>query len=267
MREIKSDLDMIVRALPDANETRIFPVSDIHYGSIACAEKEWYDFCAKIAKDKNAYIILGGDLINNNTRSSVGSPFEDVIRPRDQKREMVRFLTPLRDKILCAVSGNHERRSLKDADDDPLYDIMAKLDLEDMYRENTAFLKIKIGNRSTEQNKAMAAYVLAVTHGSGGGMYTGASVNRNERFGTMIDGIDALIVGHAHKGAITKPSKIVVDVRNELITVRPFTVVGCTAWQNWGGYAAQKMLQPSATDRQYLVLTGDYRDKRLTVVW
>lgn len=264
---IRDDLEMIVRGVPEAKEIRVYPVSDIHYGSIACMEKQWYDFCSKIASDPHAYIVLGGDLINNNTRSSVGSPFDDNIRPREQKREMVRFLAPLRDKILCAVSGNHERRSLKDADDDPMYDIMCKLDLEDIYRENTAFLKLGIGKRISAENKARCAYMFAVTHGSGGGMYTGASVNRNERFGTMIDGIDALIVGHAHKGAVTKPSKIVVDARNEVVSIKPFVTIGCTAWQNWGGYAAQKMLQPSATDRQMLVLSGAQSDKRITVVW
>ena len=83
-----------------------------------------------------AFLILGGDLINNNTRSSVGSPWDDTVRPREQKRLMVEALEPIKDRILCCVSGNHERRSLKDADDDPPYDIMTKLDLEDVYRQN-----------------------------------------------------------------------------------------------------------------------------------
>lgn len=258
---------MVVREVPHAREVKIYPISDVHYGSIACMEKEWYNFCGKVAKEENSYIILGGDLINNNTRSSVGSPFEDIVRPREQKKEMARFLAPLREKLLCAVGGNHERRSAKDCDDDPMYDILAKLDLEDIYRPNTAFLKIKIGKRGSEPNKAKVAYTFAVTHGSGGGMYTGASVNRNERFGTMCDGIDGLIVGHSHKGAVSKPSKIVVDSYNEVITIKPFVVVGTTAWQSWGGYAAQKMLQPAATDRQVLLLSGDKNNKQIQVVW
>jgi predicted phosphodiesterase len=264
---IKDDLEMIVREVPHAREVKVYPISDVHYGSIACMEKAWYDFCGKIAKEDNAYIILGGDMINNNTRSSVGSPWDDYIRPRDQKREMARFLEPLKDKLLCAVGGNHERRSAKDSDYDPMLDIMAKLDLEDLYRPNAAFLKLKIGKRGSEPNKARVAYTIAVTHGSGGGMYTGASVNRNERFGTMCDGIDGLIVGHSHKGAVSKPSKIVVDSYNEVITIKPFVVVGTTAWQSWGGYAAQKMLQPAATDRQVLLLSGDKNSKQIQVVW
>lgn len=268
---MQSDLSLILRRVPQADEIRIYPIADIHWGSLACNDEEWQDFVQYIRHISNSYIILGGDLINNNTRSSVGSPWDDRIRPREQKRQMAKMLEPLRDKILCAVSGNHERRSLKDADDDPMYDVLAKLDLEEVYRENTAFLKLGIGNRTRgderEREKATNSYVIAVTHGSGGGMYTGASVNRNERFGTYIDGIDALIVGHSHKGSITKPAKIAVDAHNNKITVKPFVVLSSTSWQAWGGYAAQKMLQPSATDRQYMILDGRRDRKNITVVW
>ena len=86
-------------------------------------EQEWIAFCRQIASDQNAYIILGGDLMNNATRSSVSNVFEERIRPRDQKKQLVTLLEPVRDRILCMVSGNHERRSGKDADDDPTYDI------------------------------------------------------------------------------------------------------------------------------------------------
>lgn len=50
--------------------------------------------------------------------------------------------------------------------------------------------------------------------------YTGATVNRNERFGYTIEGIDALIVGHTHKGTISKPKKIVVDSNNNVIRTK-----------------------------------------------
>ena len=34
-------------------------------------------------------------------------------------------------------------------------------------------------------------------------IYTGASVNHNERFGAIIDNLDVLIVGHSHKVVMT----------------------------------------------------------------
>ena len=103
----------------------------------------------KILQEKNSYICLMGDLMNNATRSSVSNVFDDIMRPREQKRYLANALAPLSERILCAVSGNHEARSGKDADDSPMFDIMAKLDLEDLFRENAAFIKLGLGQGMT----------------------------------------------------------------------------------------------------------------------
>ena len=68
--------------------------------------------------------------MNNATKTSVSNVYAETMRPREQKRKLVEMLTPLRDKILVATPGNHERRSIRDVDEDPMYDIMCKLDLE-----------------------------------------------------------------------------------------------------------------------------------------
>lgn len=264
---MRSDYDLIVRQVPLADEVIIYPISDVHMGSIDHNKKAWEQFTDMFTKQQNAYMLLGGDMINNNTRSSVGSPFEDTIRPREQKRLLAEYLRPIKNRIICAVSGNHCRRSGKDADDDPMYDVMCKLDIEDIYRENGAFVKLQIGTRATN-DKAMQAYTIYVTHGAGGGIYTGAAVNRNERFGMIIDGLDLLVVGHTHKGAITKPEKIVIDARNNRVSRRSFTVVSSVSWMEFGGYAMQKMLLPSAScDPQIIKLSGKRGIKRVTTVW
>lgn len=245
----------------------IYPISDVHYGALEHMENEWFAFCKSIEQNPNAYVILGGDLINNNTRSSVGSPWDDTVRPREQKKRMVEFLTPIKDRILCCVTGNHEARSLKDADDDPTYDIMAKLDLEDVYRPNMCFMKISLGRRKRD-NTPIQSYTFAVTHGAGGGIYTGATVNRNERFGNVIDGLDCLVVGHTHKGTVTKPSKIVIDRKNDKVTMQHYTVISTVSWQNYGSYAMKKMLLPShVAEPQRLNLGMAQNHKRIEVVW
>lgn len=244
----------------------IFPISDVHFGALEHKEKEWTEFCEMVKRTPNAYVILGGDLINNNTRSSVGSPWDDTIRPREQKKRMVEFLTPIKDRILCCVTGNHEARSMKDVDDDITYDIMTKLDLEHLYRQNMAFMKVSLGRRK-DDNTPIQSYTFAVTHGSGGGIYTGATVNRNERFGNVIDGLDCLVVGHTHKGTVTKPSKIVIDRKNNKVTMSHYTVISMVSWQNFGGFALKKMMLPSqVADPQRLNLAMSHR-KRIEVVW
>ena len=245
----------------------IFPISDVHFGALEHMNKEWLDFCKIVEQTPNARIILGGDLINNNVRTcGFVNPYDELVRPREQKKKMVEFLTPIKDRILCAVSGNHEARSMRDDDIDVTYDIMAKLDIEDLYRPNMAFMKVSLGHRKRD-NTPIQSYTFAVTHGAGGGIYTGATVNRNERFGNVIDGLDCLVVGHTHKGTVSKPSKIVIDRKNNKVSMSHYTVISMTSWLNYGGYAMQKMLLPAhVADPQKLKLHMSEK-KRIEVIW
>ena len=259
-----SDFNVIIKRFDSA--IKIACISDVHYGALEHMKREWDNFIQKVLDDPNLYLILGGDLINNNLRSSVGSPWDDTVRPREQKKHMVEMLTPIKDRILCCVSGNHERRSMKDVDDDPTYDIMTKLDLEDAYRQNAAFLKVQLGQRTVNDERANATYTFAVTHGAGGGIYTGTTVNRNERWGNVIDGLDCLIVGHTHKGTVSRPSKLVFDPRNDLVTMKDYLVVSCVAWQNYGEYPLQKMMLPAATGNPQILCLSD-KEKYIEVRW
>ena len=259
-----SDFNVIVRRFDSA--IKIVCVSDVHFGALEHMEREWNSFVQTVLEDPSTFLILDGDLINNNTRSSVGSPWDDAIRPREQKKRMVELLKPIKDRILCCVSGNHERRSMKDADDDPTYDIMTKLDLEDVYRQNAAFLKIQLGKRHAGDDRASAVYTFAVTHGAGGGIYTGATVNRNERWGNVIDGLDCLVVGHTHKGTVSRPSKIIFDPHNNQIRLKEYVVISCVAWQNYGSYALQKMLLPAMTGNPQVLHLSD-KEKNIEVRW
>jgi predicted phosphodiesterase len=261
---VKPDFELITHHFPQNNDLTIYPISDVHLGAAEHMEKEWNDFCTQLLSIPNAYVILGGDLINNSTRNSVANVFEETMRPREQKRVMAEMLRPIKDRILCAVTGNHERRSGKDADDDPTYDIMCKLDIEHIYRENIAFLKLQIGNTKGD-GKRNPTYTLVVTHGAGGGMLTGGSVNRNERFGYVIDGMDCLVVGHTHKPFVTQPSKIKIDPYNNKVSFKPFKVVSSTSWLKYGGYAAQKMLIPSSYAPQVITLSGNHKEIKVTM--
>lgn len=226
-------------------------------------EKEFMDFLKWVEKTPNVYLVLAGDLINNATKSSVSNCFEEKMRPSDQKKMMAKLLAPVKDRILCAVQGNHEARSRKDGDDCPLFDIMAKLDLEHLYRENMAFVKIHIGNNRIDGTRN-PTYILTVVHGTGGGTLSGGSLNRNERFGYALDGVDALITAHTHKPLFSIPSKIRVNPTKNIAQLVPFTVLTATSWLCYGGYAAKKMLLPSSHKLQKMVLCGTR--KEITII-
>ena len=260
-----NDFDMISHVFPDG--ITIYPIADVHLGAVEHAEPEWQAFLKRVEQE-DAYLILAGDLLNNSTRGvRFANPFDEVLRPREAKTRMVEYLKPVKDRILCVVSGNHEQRTIRDSDQDMTYDICSKLDIEHLYRENMAFMHIGCGRRP-KSTKPEASYAFCVTHGSGSGIYTGASVNKSERFGNLIEGLDCIVTGHVHKGFVSKPSKIVVDIRNDYVSMRHYVVVSCVSWLNYGGYAARSMLLPAQIcDPQKLVLTADHHNKKIITTW
>lgn len=260
-----NDLDLIRHEFPDAID--IYPIADVHLGALEHCETEWQAFLKTVEKN-NAYLILAGDLLNNNTRGvRFANPFDEVVRPREAKKRMVEYLKPIKDRILCVTSGNHEARTLRDSDQDLTYDICSKLDIEELYRENMALMAIALGTRNTESNP-ICTYTFCVTHGSFGGALTGGAVNKSERYGMVIDGLDCLITGHVHKGFVTKPSKIVIDVRNRCVTMKNYVVVSCVSWLNYGGYAAKYMMTPSQVcDPQKLRLVASKDAKKIITTW
>lgn len=174
---MRSDFDLIVHRLPTAPEVKLYFIGDLHAGAIEANTKGWDSFVHTVLSEPHSYLCILGDMMNNATRSSVSNVFDDAMsmypRPREQKKYLVNSLSPLTERILCIVPGNHEGRSTKDADDEPLYDVACKLDLEDVYRPNIAFMKLSLGGRSDGAKfKPMQVYTVAVTHGAGGGIYT-----------------------------------------------------------------------------------------------
>lgn len=262
MIQIKSDFEPMIHQFD--RDIKIYPVADLHVGSAEFQEKRWDAFRKQLLSEPESYITINGDMMNNSTRSAVSNGFDDTMRPRDQKRWLADQLADIKHRILCVVGGNHEFRSGKDADDAPLYDVCAKLDIEDKYRENAAFLILRFGDKEANGQRN-PTYTMCVIHSTGGGIYTGAAVNRNERFAMMIDGLDILITAHVHKGIVTKPQKIVIDAQNKRVSTKDFTVISSTAWMDYGGYALRKMLTPASGSIQTLLLSRGC--KNVSVIW
>lgn len=271
---MKNDFEIIRAVVPKADVVRIKPIADVHYASILCNERAFMDFRDQLLKEKDTYTILLGDLLNNNTRSSVGSPWDDIMRPSEAKKKMAEILRPLAEegKIIAGLSGNHERRSLKDADDDPMADIMCKLNLEDCFRQDALFIHFCIGERETGGKKRLAAtYNIACHHGSGGGILTGSSVNKNERYAYTLENIDLVITAHTHKGSITKPAKMIFNPNSMRMIRKPFACMTACSWQEFGGFPLQKMMTPAALafddDGQVAEFSGDMYNKKIRLTW
>ena len=231
------DFDMIIHKLPDSlDEIRIYPLGDLHVGAAEFDEEFFKAWCRAVENDPFGYVVIAGDLMNNGLKDSKTNSYEEVMPPSEQKEYIHSALEPLANKILAATEGNHERRSGKAADSQPLYDIMCWLRRQEVYRKRCCFVKVNLGRKS---HRKPSSYGIVVTHGG--------SNNAMKQFGASIDGCDLLICGHTHGGEETPSSKIYIDMRNELVTQVPYRTVRCTSFLNYGGYAIEKPYMPQST--------------------
>lgn len=251
------DLMPIIVDLPRKTDIKILPIADLHLGSPEFMQSEWEKTKTQLLEEPYTYCVIAGDMIDNGTKNSV-APYGNTMRPAEQKKWLATELAPIKDKILCVVPGNHEYRSLKEVDDSPLYDVCCKLDIEDRYRENGAFLLM-----SYRKNDSHApTYSMCVIHGNGGGMI-GATANRNRRFGMAIDGLDILVSGHSHQPLEYPTSKLRIDWSNKQIVQTEFRVVVCSSFLRYGGYAMRGMMTPCARVNQEIWLNSQKKEIKI----
>ncbi|MHC1785446.1 MAG: metallophosphoesterase [Christensenellales bacterium] len=241
---MRADSDIIWRSFGMVPEICIYPLADVHLGSEESAMPAFGRLIAQIASEPNSYVTLQGDLIDNGLKNSVTNIYRATMSPREQKREMAEALTPIRSKVLAILPGNHERRSSRESDDCPAYDIASKLDLEEIYRENMAVIRVGLGRRPN--NSKEYTYNIACLHGAGGGTQAGATVNRYEAFLSGLDGVDILIAAHAHKPYCLRSSKLVLDLNNHRVLQRPTLSMCAGSWLNYAGYPVTAMMRPVA---------------------
>lgn len=219
----------------------IWPISDMHVGSREFNEGQLAKVVRDIAAEPNRYVVLGGDLCDNATKSSVGDIYRATLSPRDQPQYVADLLWQIKDRILCAVSGNHCWRTMKDVDLDPMAMVAAKLNIEHLYEPDIAFIKLVAGKRQNHTQRP-PYYCIAVTHGSGGGALLGAGLNKAEPF-AMAMGVDLLVTGHTHRPMTAPTLRYECDMGKGVMVPREVRIMVSTGYLDWSGYPARKMLK------------------------
>ena len=242
-------MDIIQVDLPESlNRIELYPLADIHLGDTLLKDKQFCDFIQMILTEENRYIICNGDLISNNLKNSIGSVYEDTIPPSQQKKEIRRMLEPAKDRILAMTSGNHERRSKKEADQDITEDIAEWLGVP--YREEAALIKLSFGKK---ENGKRQVYTIYATHGWAGGRKPGNAINNIEDLSKNVFA-DIYLVGHAHKRIAHRALYYLPDLYNNQVREIEQLYVSSSAWLEYGGYASHKGMRPqvSGTSPIYL---------------
>lgn len=253
---MKSEFELIKHKLDrDVESINIYPFSDSHIGSPDMDMKKLLSWRNAVLEDKNGYVVIAGDIFDNALKNSKSNSYEALMRPREAKEAVYEYLKPLKDRILGITNGNHEWRSLLVGDDCPLYDVACRLNLEDLYRENMAFIKISLGSRKKDRQYS---YNLCVAHG--------AAKAKSDVFAYSLDNCDVFIHGHTHAPTNEFPKKLVIDSYNECVREVSMIDVTCPALLNGGGYGLRGMYRPKANDRYPVIkLYGNRKGSEL--IW
>lgn len=241
----------------DVKQLTLYPISDVHLGSMQCMEKAFSDYLKMIGEQDNAAIILAGDLIDNGIKTSKTDIYTELYTPREQKHLMIDYLRPVKDKIICAVRGNHEYRTSREVSIDVMEDICRELGIEDTYAQDAGIIKITLGK---DAHNKRVAYSFLVSHGAGGGMLLGSGLNKPNAYQLAVEGVDGIISGHTHKPAKAPSGRIIYDPRNNKVTRAKTLIFVGTAWLDMGGYPEQKLMQPVAFHPDTITLSGERKE-------
>lgn len=251
----------------DWTSLELFPLADLHIGDPKTDVKLFQNFVKYIKEKPNRLVVFNGDGMNNALKSSVSNVYNETMNPNEQRKWLATELYPIKDRILCFVCGNHEYRSKKDTDLDPIEWIADSLGCRDKkgnlrYFEDEAALKITLGK---DDHSKRIAYGIYMIHGAGGGRKPGSALNRAVDIALGVEGADVMIMSHVHKEIGHRFETRRMDLNNNVMRSMEKIIAISAPWQNFGGYAARFGLTPGCKGAEPIILSGVTKKARVMI--
>lgn len=253
MKPIKIDLPR------DLDAVELHALSDWHLGDLNCDYKHIEAELEHIATTPNAYAILAGDLCNNATTASISDTYSERISPMEQINKAVQMLRPIKDKLLCATTGNHCERTYKQDGIDITRLICRELGIEQNYREDFCFVFLSFGCKSRRASEGRRqTYTIYVNHGSRGGRKIGGKANALSDLSCICDA-DIFFVAHTHSPIVFKDAFIRSTGCSGGIDMVERVFINTAASLDYGGYSARQGYAPSSKSNPVALLSGHER--------
>ncbi len=244
----------------DLKQLRIVPIGDVHYGNPLFSEKHFNRVLKFVKDNKDVYTVLTGDLCESITIASKGNIYKQLVEPEMQRDNMIDFLTPIKDKILGMVTGNHEMR-IKEID---ISKDIAKA-LKVPYRPEGMLLKISFGSGNSMHMEKPYTYWGYFTHGYGGARTKSAKAVKAERLSTWIHA-DFYVMSHDHVVNIAPDLYLLPDNRGSLdsktgfitgkVTAKRKMLIKTNAYLKWGSYSETGGFPPTDLEPVVIILSG-----------
>lgn len=240
MSSIKDNFDLIVHNFE--KEITVVPISDCHIGHKDCMINELKKVIKYIEENDNVYCTLGGDIIDNAVLTGKNLGIYDAdMTPMKSIEYAVELFRPIKDKILGVVSGNHEYRSEKVTDTNPLYLLCCELQIQEVYRDAVAIIKVNVGKR----NSTNQCYTILLHHGKG---TSKSSIDKDREFMLNFSGVDICVTGHTHQGRVAKFGTYEVNKSCNRVSYRKISVVVTNSFLKDADYALRGMMVGCVND-------------------
>ena len=247
----------------DVKEIRIVPLADIHLGDELLDNKLLKETINYIKDNDNVFTILNGDLMNVALKNSVSDTYGEVMSPMEQIDALLTLLEPIKDKILVATMGNHERRIVKDTSVDIMKIVMRQLGLGHRYTDGSFYLYLYFGEK-TQGRKTEIVYTIYGSHGAGGGRKSGGKLNRVVEMSNICIA-DVYIMSHVHEPIGTKKVIYLPVYPNKALTKKEMLYAISNSFLNYGGYAEAYEFSPVSTSRIEIILYNGERNTKLLI--
>lgn len=246
MKSIRIDLSENIKTL------EVHTFADLHLGDKHSDLELIEQRLEAVRLKDNAVVLLNGDLLNNATKTSVSDSYAEDIPPMEQINQAVRMFEPLKNKILCINSGNHEARTYNKEGIDLMEVVAMQLGLYERFSKTSSLIFLRFG-QNIKQRKIL--YTLFANHGSGGGRKEGAKAIRLADMASIVDA-DIYIHSHTHLPMVMKQAFYRIDEQNSSCHVVDKLFVNTSATLNYGGYGEAFEFKPASKDNPIIRLCG-----------
>jgi predicted phosphodiesterase len=261
MKNIKVDLPR------ELDQIRIIIMSDWHIGSKECNYNLIKEQVRQVLENENTYCVINGDIINNDTKASVGDIYGQTMSPMEQMKKAIDLLKPIKNKILALNRGNHCDRTYRQDGIDLMCFLARELEIESRYDPVATLLFIRFGELSSNRaetngsgEKRKACYSLYMTHGSSGGRTVGAKGNALQRLGDVVKA-DICVVSHTHFPMCFRECYYEIDYRNSCAVKKETVYVNSGSTLEYESTYAEKMsLRPSSLYQPVIILNGKKKE-------
>lgn len=249
----------------DWKDARIYILSDLHIGDPNADEHVISERIKQIADDPRGMVILNGDIMNTALRNSVSDVYGEKMTPMEQINYAVTLLSPIKDKIIGADTGNHEYRIYKNDGIDTMKMVCKELGVEKLYNPQGLLIFLQLGQRKRDKAKpSPQMYSIYTTHGTGGGRKEGAKAIRLADMASIVDA-DIYVHSHSHLPMIMKERFNRVDVQHKVCYEVEKLFVNDSAALKYGGYGQAQEFKPASVSSPVIHISGELRDIKATL--